>query len=166
MNQTRVYPPELFPTRVRGKAVALSTAGELKLDKKVPFRKLKADWLFLISFILKLIATNRKLGLQLRSQLLRPTFVRAHPMEDLHLVRCLLRHHDHPRLLHVPRISGKELGRSRRYLQLGLTSMEDWQIEKSKQAQRAHRSHQERRRRRCSILKGPNCSSCFRFNSI
>lgn len=89
-----IYPPELYPLRVRGKAVALSTS---------------ANWAF-----------NFALGYFVPPGLSLPTpsifwfavvrnvtdmllySIRQHPMEDVHRLRRLLHRHVRQRLLHVP----------------------------------------------------------------
>lgn len=89
------YPPELFPLRVRGKAVALSTSANVSSPhsfspyQKTPNKKIKSN-----SFC-------SKVGIQLRPWLLRPPSLRKHPMESLHPIRSLLRHDVHPRILHL-----------------------------------------------------------------
>ena len=83
-----VYPPELFPLRVRGKAVALTTS---------------CNWIFVSQPVYTYrSAIVDSLDLEFCFIILRPSGFRRHQVEGLPYLRCLLRRHGHPYLLHVP----------------------------------------------------------------
>lgn len=89
-----VYPPELFPLRVRGKAVALTTS---------------SNWIFVSTSLPIFTFPGQSLTiLELCTVLLRAPCIRQHSVEGLHCLRCLLRNHGSPHFLPVPRDSWKD----------------------------------------------------------
>lgn len=78
-----IYPPELFPLRVRGKAVALCTAANWIMNFALSESHCKSEY----------VSTYADKG---RSRLLRPACFRQHSVEGLRGVWCLLRCHVHP----------------------------------------------------------------------
>lgn len=89
-----IYPSELYPLRVRGKAVALATSANWgKFTLNSPFD----IW---IPYEKQLIMSN---SLQLCARLLRSTSFRKHQVGSLHSLRGLLCCHVHSHLLPVPR---------------------------------------------------------------
>ena len=107
-----IYPPELFPLRVRGKAVALCTA---------------ANWI--MNFALSKLDCSTKcafLGADvLHPRLLRPTRLRQHPVESLCGIWRVLCHNVHPCLPLLPRNLGEEPRRSGSAILAKGTSLED-----------------------------------------
>lgn len=88
-----VYPPELFPLRVRGKAVALTTS---------------SNWIFVSRLSSAAMSRTLTMTLELRFVLLRPSRLCQHPVEGLHHLRCLLRGDGDPHILPLPRDSWKD----------------------------------------------------------
>lgn len=91
-----VYPPEIFPLRIRGKAVAVATSANWYVTHLTHHTPPKTR-----------ILTQLK-DLQLRPLLLRPTGFRQHPMARLHHLRRLLPRHGYPHVLPLPRDGGQD----------------------------------------------------------
>lgn len=83
-----VYPPEIYPLRVRGKAVALTTS---------------CNWIFVSLLFSDVVHRSLTLVLELCSVLLRPSRVRQHSMEGIHHLWCLLRGDGNSHVLSFPR---------------------------------------------------------------
>ena len=88
-----VYPPELFPLRVRGKAVALTTS---------------SNWIFVSYLSSAAMHKTLTMTLELRSVLFRPSRLRQHPVEGLHYFRCFLCRNGDSHILPVPRDSWQD----------------------------------------------------------
>lgn len=88
-----VYPPELFPLRVRGKAVALTTS---------------SNWIF-VSHLVS-VAMRRLLiaALELRIVLFCSSCLRQHSMEGLYRLWCFLCGDGDSHILLFPRNSGQD----------------------------------------------------------
>lgn len=69
---------------------------------------------------------RHKLGVQLRSRLLRRPSFQEHPMEDVHYLRRPMHGNDLPHLLHLPRNCRTYPGRDRLHLRMRPAGLEDW----------------------------------------
>ena len=88
-----IYCSEVFPLKYRAKGVGK------RLQKS--FSRRLREFANRCSSIRR-SRRRYKLGVQLRSRLLRCPGVQEHPMEDLHYLRRLMHGNDLPHLLHVP----------------------------------------------------------------
>lgn len=82
-----IYPPELFPLRVRGKAVALTTS---------------SNWIFNFALVRSPNYSSSHITTDTDTVLLRASSIREHPMESLHHLWRFLHSYGYPRFLRVP----------------------------------------------------------------